>query len=109
MVVMAARRREQVDAEVRPGEPTLVTLRGELDFGDTERLRELLLLGYAAGQGVLVDVSDATFVDGAILAVLVHANARCQDGLRVRGATGAVARMFGVAELDHLLVADGAV
>lgn len=109
MVLMAERRQGRVDAEVRPGEPTVVSLRGEVDVGDTERLRELLLLAYAGGQGVVVDVSDATFVDGAVLAVLVRANARCQDAIRVRGACGAVSRMFSVADLEHLLVPDVAV
>lgn len=56
-----------------------------------------------AHPSVLIDVADATFVDGSILGVIAQANARSDGGIRVRGATGLVARIFHLTEMDHLL------
>jgi anti-anti-sigma regulatory factor len=97
---------ERLSADVRPGHPTVLTMRGEVDLTDVERLRELLLLAFAADHVVFVDVSRATLVDGAVMDVLARADARAPFGLRVRGAKGTVAKMFCLADLEHLLVAD---
>lgn len=105
-MLAAVRDEEQVSAEVRPGHATIVRLRGEFDLMNADRLREVLLFAYTANPAVLVDVTEATFIDAAILSVLAVANARCHDQLRIRGATGGVARLFQVADMEHLLQQD---
>ncbi len=89
----------------RFGLPAVVFLRGELDLAVRRRLREILLGSTGAGGSapLVVDLGDATFVDSSVLAVLAEADARLAGGLRVRGASGAVARTFGLAGMDHLL------
>lgn len=81
-----------------------VFLRGEIDASCAEELRELFRRSLAAHRSAVVDVRDATFMDGAVLIVLVTANARFPGGLWIRGATGLVRRVFLVAGLDHLLI-----
>lgn len=103
MLLMAVSEEDQVTAELRPGHPTVVTLRGELDILNAERLREVLLLAYAARQPVVIDATEASFVDASIVTVLAQANARCEGCLEVRGAAGSVARMFQVTDMEHLL------
>lgn len=88
------------------GSPTIVFLRGEIDIANRHQLEHLLDEAIGAHPLVVVDVADTTFVDGAILGVLAQANARATHGIRVRGASGFVARVFHLTEMDHLLEPD---
>lgn len=81
-----------------------VFLRGEIDAACAEELRTLFRDALDQHRSAVVDVRDATFMDGAVLIVLVTANARFPGGLWIRGATGLVRRVFVVAGLDHLLI-----
>jgi anti-anti-sigma factor len=81
-----------------------VFLRGEIDASCVEELRELFRHAVDGHRSAVVDVRDATFMDGAVLIVLVTANARFPGGLWIRGAAGLVRRLFVVAGLDHLLI-----
>lgn len=96
--------RYRVQADERPGAPAVVFLRGELDLGSTRRLRELLLSAVRDHDGLVVDMADATFIDGSVLGVLAETSTLLAGGLRVRGATGIVARVFRLVDMDHLLV-----
>ena len=90
-------------AAPRPGFPTTIFLRGEVDFTDARRLATLLGVALDAHPKVTVDLVDATFIDACIVGVLAQANARNGGSLRVRGATGIVTRVFQITGLDHLL------
>lgn len=95
----------RLQAVERPGLPAVVFLRGELDIGVCRRLREILL-GFPGAGGpapLVVDLGDATFVDSSVLGLLAEADARLSGGLRVRGASGMVARTFGLVGVDRLL------
>ena len=81
-----------------------VFLRGEIDASCAEELRGLFRDALSHHRSAVVDVRDASFMDGAVLIVLVTANARFPGGLWIRGATGLVRRVFVVAGLDHLLI-----
>lgn len=92
--------------EERPGLPAVVFLRGELDIGVCPQLREILRrVGgpEGAAAGLVVDMADATFADSSVLGVLVEAHARLGGRLRVRGASGVVARAFAAGGMDHLV------
>lgn len=89
--------------EQHPGLPTVVFLRGELDIGVCPRLREILRRASGAEAGLVVDMTDATFADSSVLGVLADTHARLAGKLRVRGATGVVARAFAIGGMDHLL------
>lgn len=95
--------RYRVQAEERPGIPAVVYLRGELDLGNARQLRDLLLGAAEDDDHLVVDMADTTFIDASVLAVLAETNAVLPGGLIVRGATGIVARAFGLVDMDHLL------
>lgn len=94
-------------AEVRTGQPTIVYLRGEVDFSVAPALRDVLARAVADHPAVIVDVVDATFLDASIVGVLAQANARAEQGIRIRGAIGLVERVFQLTSFEHLLLAPG--
>lgn len=94
----------RISTEEPAGAAMQVFLRGEIDASCAEELRTLFRGALCRHRTAVVDVRDATFMDGAVLIVLVTAHARFPGGLWIRGATGLVRRVFGVAGLDHLLI-----
>lgn len=88
------------DGASRPG---LIFLRGEIDIANVADLRRLLDGAARRHRCLTLDLADTTFVDGAVIAALASAQARFPEGLRVRGASAFVAKVFSVMEMDHLL------
>lgn len=87
----------------------VVRLRGELDVAGAPELREVLYPLLERGNGVVVDCSALEFVDSTGLGVIIgaHKAARERDGaLRIRGATGAVAKVLDITGLDEILPID---
>lgn len=94
----------------------LLKLEGEHDLSTVEELQELLERAQEGRAPVVIDVSEATFIDSSILAAMVAAHRRAQDertGLAVcmgaRGEGGgsaeAVQRVFDITGLEeHLQV-----
>lgn len=89
-----------VDAE----EGHLVSLSGELDILNAQRVRDTLVK--VAGSTVIVDLSDLTFIDSTGIGSIVQARKQILakgDELELRGATDAVRRVFALTGLAHLL------
>jgi anti-sigma B factor antagonist len=85
----------------------VVCLTGELDLDSRSSVEAALSALPAGSPGhIVLDMSGLTFCDCSGLAVLVAAAARQADGggsLRLVNATGQVARMITLCELDDLL------
>lgn len=82
----------------------LVRLFGELDLASADRVRTRLV--EIAGSTVEVDLSRLTFIDASGLRALALAKKEIESGgnlVVLRRARGFVRRVFGIAELDHLL------
>ena len=95
-----------VDVETRPNN-VVVTVIGELDMGDADRVGDVL--SEAAGSGrpiVRVDLSGLTFADSsAIKALLLGAKAADDSGVtyEIVNPHGSVRRLLGVTGLDEAL------
>ena len=82
----------------------IVLMRGEIDAGCAEELRRILRHLGRQHRSVVLDATDATCIDGAVLIVVVAASQRLPGGVWVRGAAGAVRRVFVLAGLEHMLL-----
>ena len=104
---MAADRRDLAPGaflvEERPGSAPVVFLRGELDLSSVAGFREQLTAVSEAHSSLVVDMADASFIDGSVLGALAAATTRFPDGVVVQGATGLVARIFRLGDMEHLL------
>jgi anti-sigma B factor antagonist len=77
-----------IDLE-RDGEVTIVVVRGEHDLSTAETLRSQLDAVRAERRPFVVDLSQATFIDSAVLGVLIAAHDRASsDGTAVAFAVG---------------------
>jgi anti-anti-sigma factor len=86
----------------------VVELRGEHDLSTVEGLRTELDAIFAQGTTVVIDLSDATFVDSAVLNELVSAQRRVDADPNERLAVvapgdGFPARVLNLVNLDRLL------
>ena len=69
--------------ETDPGDPRVVRLHGEVDVYTSPELKELLdsvVLGDAAGETIVIDLSGLDFIDSTGLGVLVGALKRARAG-----------------------------
>jgi anti-sigma B factor antagonist len=85
-----------------------VELTGEHDLSTAAALRDRLDGIFAQGTCVVIDLSAATFIDSAILGVLVDAQRRVEGNPGERLAVvappgGFVARVFGLVALDAVV------
>lgn len=89
----------------------IVKLYGEHDMGDSEELRRVLHRVLGARDLVIVDLSEAEFIDSSILNSLVAANRTAERaGLKMTlqlGPNGTVGRVLEVSGLDGLLARAG--
>jgi anti-sigma B factor antagonist len=88
----------------RHGDVAIVALRGDHDLTNADRFREELLAAVTDARGVVVDLTDSSFVDSTTLNVLVGARQRARSAgktivLRV-GAREIVQRVLVVSGLD---------
>jgi anti-sigma B factor antagonist len=89
------------------GDLEVVSLGGELDAANAERLERALLESVAGS--VVVDLTGLRFIDSSGLTALVHARnaiTGCGRHFGLRGASGSVQRVFEITGLTTLL-ADG--
>ena len=81
-------------------------LHGELDAANAHRLISAVdALVSADAHGVLVDVTDLTFIDSSGVAALLHCRQRCADlgvPMRLTEPHHRTARMFELTGLDRL-------
>lgn len=87
---------------------TVLFMAGEVDVTATEQLEDALTTGCSlAGDRLVVDVSGLAFMDLAGLRILLRAHSRLlgqgRAGITVRGASGAVRRIFELAGFTSLL------
>lgn len=88
------------------GDDHLVTLYGELDLRDAERVRRTLVEISASGSSVVVDLSGLEFIDAKGLSALLVAKREITargDRMEIRNARGLVRRVFEVTRLTELL------
>lgn len=57
----------------------MVSIRGEHDLKTASKLREQLAAATAEGLAVVVDLSDATFIDSSILGTLIDARQQAHE------------------------------
>lgn len=92
------------------GDLALVTLSGELDVAAAPFLRSTLVEAIrTTSTGVVVDMSEVTFIDAAVLAVLVGAFARARElpqGLHLARTPLRIFWLLHVVGLDALLCAE---
>jgi anti-sigma B factor antagonist len=85
----------------------VVTLPGEIDVNNADRVREDLLAVLDHGASLLVaDLSKTTFCDSAGVSALVQAFRRATDGgasMRLVVATPAVQRVLSITGVDRLV------
>ena len=82
----------------------VVTLHGELDLANAQRVRDALV--EIAGSKVVVDLTDLRFLDSSGIAALVGARKRIMSAghqFELRGAQGMVRRVLELTGLSHLL------
>jgi anti-sigma B factor antagonist len=97
----------RVTVETEPGF-VRVRLQGEIDFDATHEVRSCAAeaVAMAGTGGVVIDLSDCTFMDSSGLNALVGAVAeadRRDCALRITGATGIVLRVMQLTDLDSVL------
>ena len=93
-----------------PGDVRVVSLRGELDFEEAPSVSRVLdELRIDGARGVVVDLSDLTFIDSSGISVLVAAGraAASSGGMLVVAAPGShVRRVFEIVNLSELVPVD---
>lgn len=89
--------------ETRPGAPPVVTLHGELDLASVDGFRTQLKAVAELSSSVVVDMAGTTFIDGSVLGALAGASAWFPGGVAVKGASGMVAKVFRLGNMEHLL------
>src|SRR4051812_5996594 len=93
----------------RNGGASVVTLLGEHDLSSVDEIRSALDEASAGGDGVVVDLSGAQFIDSAVLGALiashreVTADGRGWGVVVGRGSGAAVRRIFELTGLDALM------
>ncbi|HLW44605.1 MAG TPA: STAS domain-containing protein [Acidimicrobiales bacterium] len=90
---------------VHTGDVHVVSLHGQLDLANADRVRGALIA--VAGSTVVVDLSGLQFLDSSGVAALLGARSQILDsgnGFELRGAQGIVRRVLDVTGLSHLLV-----
>lgn len=91
------------------GGATVVTLRGEHDLSSTDELRAALGDAAASGDAIVVDLSQAAFIDSAVLSVLIASHREVTSDGRGwavvvgRGSGAAVRRIIELTGLDALI------
>ncbi|HEX3332281.1 MAG TPA: STAS domain-containing protein [Gaiellales bacterium] len=88
--------------------PAIVSLSGEHDRATSHQLDATLSRAIDAGDGVVVDLTEASFIDSAILCVLIRAHdaadALGKEGLAVVAPpSSAAARLFDLVAADKAL------
>jgi anti-sigma B factor antagonist len=89
------------------GQTALVTAAGEIDLTNAEGLRDALLSALNAGAlGLVVDLTETTFIDSAGVTALVRASRRAAAGeatMRLAVTAPAVLRVLDLVGLDRLI------
>lgn len=93
------------------GAVATVAPEGELDLARADGLRAALLEAARATEAVVVDLDEVTFMDSAVLGVLVGGVKRCRKQgvtFRVVNAKGSPRRAIELTGLDALFFGDAA-
>ena len=88
------------------GAATVITVSGELDIHTAPDLTEVLSPASAAGQPVIVDLTDVTFMDSSGLSVFVTALKRAREAgttLVLVVSEPRVMRVFSITGIDTLI------
>ena len=88
------------------GAAAVITVSGELDIHTAPDLTEVLSPGIAAGQPVIVDLTDVTFMDSSGLSVFVTALKRAREAgttLTLVVSEPRVMRVFSITGIDTLI------
>lgn len=91
------------------GPAPVLRMRGELDVAGAPELRSVLYPVLEDGRSVVVDCSELQFLDSTGLGVLIGGHKRAREHgqeLRLRGATGSVAKVLAITGLDEILPID---
>ena len=90
--------------DVRDGVPVL-TLHGEHDLSNDEVLRDGLAIALAAGSALVVDLSDASFIDSSVLHALAGASSPGRGTIVVvcPRADGLTRRLLSIAGLHDVV------
>ena len=89
---------------------TVVTVRGEVDLSNADRLLDELMARVGAKPWLVVDLSGCSYLDSAGLRVIARVDVRCRDvgaGLRLvveRG--GSIDRVLAMTRMDEVLTVD---
>jgi anti-anti-sigma factor len=73
---------------VRHGDAVVVAVRGEVDLGSADTLRELLRAPEAQAATVILDLREVTFIDSSGLSVILSNNKRAAGAFRFAVAVG---------------------
>ena len=89
---------------------TVITIRGEVDLSNADRLLDELMARVGATPWLVVDLSGCSYLDSAGLRVIARIDVRCRDvgsGLRLvvdRG--GSIDRVLAMTHMDEVLTVD---
>jgi anti-anti-sigma factor len=106
---MAAGDAPVVRIEWIAGSSPSIVVSGEIDVVTAPTFAQMVDVALACGQcPVRIDLSEATFIDASVLGIIASAEARhgADSGpvLEIVGASGLVAKVFEIADLDHMLL-----
>lgn len=90
----------------RTGERVRLIAHGELDLSDAEAFCDGLVVLFAAGRAVEVDLSRVTFIDASAVGLLKHAATEAKDNgtdLTVVGASPSIAHVITLCGAGALL------
>jgi anti-anti-sigma factor len=84
-----------------------IVVSGELDVATAPTFARMVEVALECGElPVRVDLTEATFIDASVLGIIASAQARrspdAGPALEIVGASGLVAKVFVIADLDHL-------
>lgn len=98
--------RLEITRHPESGQRTVLTVRGEVDITNADRLRSALTGQLARSRAVVLDVSGAVLIDAAGLRVLTAAQRQAAElgkpPITLRGVRPLLARTLQVTGLDHL-------
>jgi anti-anti-sigma regulatory factor len=77
----------------------LLTMVGEHDLSNVDKLGEALTQIEATGTTVIVDLSEARFIDSTVIARIIASDARGENCLLVVPASGAVRRVLELVDI----------
>jgi anti-sigma B factor antagonist len=106
--MLAAVHPGEIGLEQRDSGVVIVSLRGEHDLTTAPDLRERVEEAIGAGSGLLIDLTEAEFIDSSVIGVVLEGQRRAQEegtgfAAALEGGDPAVKRVLEVTGLDKNL------